>query len=296
MLVESELGGVRVLRVFGDGITPRRFTLPEGPLAVTRWGEVVAVATPSAIELLDTRDGEASSIAVLDGPRALIFSASGHQIYVTTDRGLIWFDRFTGDRIDSLPLAPPPAQMRMGELGRFLFLRDSGVDSVTVFDVHRGRVVGRLQCTWNATTPAVAHDGTLVIRKGDVVATIDPETLEEIASVRGSRGDVWTVAAWDPMRPVTQQDNATVAAQPQEEAGNLYVQVSSSQNRAWAEDFRRRLGQAGLSATVMDPEDEEGLYRVVLGPYNTRQEAETVGRSLGRPYWIFKPDASTANQ
>jgi cell division protein FtsN len=30
------------------------------------------------------------------------------------------------------------------------------------------------------------------------------------------------------------------------------------------------------------------LYRVVLGPYSTRAEAERVGRASGQSYWIFE--------
>ena len=41
--------------------------------------------------------------------------------------------------------------------------------------------------------------------------------------------------------------------------------------------------------------DDDGVCdkrEVVLGPFDSRQEAESVGRSLGRPYWIFSPSAS----
>jgi hypothetical protein len=33
---------------------------------------------------------------------------------------------------------------------------------------------------------------------------------------------------------------------------------------------------------------EDG-FRVVLGPYDTRDQAETIGRKLGRPFWIYQP-------
>jgi hypothetical protein len=30
------------------------------------------------------------------------------------------------------------------------------------------------------------------------------------------------------------------------------------------------------------------IYRVVLGPYGTREEAERIGRDSRRPFWIYE--------
>jgi cell division septation protein DedD len=34
--------------------------------------------------------------------------------------------------------------------------------------------------------------------------------------------------------------------------------------------------------------DGRTLYRVVLGPYPSRDDAERVGKATGRPYWVFE--------
>ena len=65
------------------------------------------------------------------------------------------------------------------------------------------------------------------------------------------------------------------------------MQVSSTSNQAWAEGSARDLRAAGLDASVLAPSSTDDFYRVVLGPYPTREAAEAIGRKLGRPFWIF---------
>ena len=70
-------------------------------------------------------------------------------------------------------------------------------------------------------------------------------------------------------------------------SGQFYVQVSSTANESWAQDLARNLRAAGMSASVLPPSTDEDRYRVVLGPFPTREAAEATGRKLGRPFWIF---------
>ena len=72
--------------------------------------------------------------------------------------------------------------------------------------------------------------------------------------------------------------------------GGVFLQVSSSQNPAWAAELARQLTDAGLPASVLKPRATEDGYRVVLGPYASRDEAEATGRKLGRPFFIYQPD------
>ena len=71
--------------------------------------------------------------------------------------------------------------------------------------------------------------------------------------------------------------------------GPLYVQVSVSQNQAWSVENAEQLVRAGLPARVLAPASPDEGYRVVLGPYPTRAQAEVIGRKLGRPFWIYQP-------
>jgi cell division protein FtsN len=87
--------------------------------------------------------------------------------------------------------------------------------------------------------------------------------------------------------PVPTAGTAEAAAEASSE-GPVYVQVSVSQNREWSTENAQQLARAGLPARVLAPRSIEDGYRVVLGPYPTRGEAEAIGRKLGRPFWIFQ--------
>jgi hypothetical protein len=292
MLTETTEGDSRVLKMFSSQRAPTSVTIPSGPMAVSRWAELAAIATPSAIELFGTR-GEIhtpATIEVLEGPQEVVFSASGHRIYVTTAGGmLISFDRFSGARINSVQIGST-GEMRVGRLGRFLFIRKADLDSVHVFDIRREELVTQLPTRWTNSSPGVAPDGTILLRQANDLVSIDPETFSEIGRVAGDEGDIWMAAAWTPVQPVSQQQIEEAEEEFLEDTGTLYVQVSSSQNATWAEDLAVRLARAGMEATVLAPDGKEELYRVVLGPFNSRDEAEASGRRLGRPYWIFSPD------
>ena len=70
------------------------------------------------------------------------------------------------------------------------------------------------------------------------------------------------------------------------------MQVSSTSNQPWADKLARDLVVAGLRATVLAPVGPDEMFRVVIGPYASRDEAEETGRKLGMPYWIFTRDAA----
>jgi hypothetical protein len=102
--------------------------------------------------------------------------------------------------------------------------------------------------------------------------------------------DWWVLTAWRPARGgVATTAPAAAAAESTAVEGPLYVQVSVSQNQQWSRAAAQQLVAAGLPATVLPPEAPDDGYRVVLGPYATRAQAEAIGRKLGRPYWIYQP-------
>jgi cell division septation protein DedD len=69
-------------------------------------------------------------------------------------------------------------------------------------------------------------------------------------------------------------------------AASVFLQVSSSQNPSWANELSERLKGAGLPASVLQPRRSDEAYRVVLGPYATREQAEETGRKIGMPSFI----------
>ena len=73
----------------------------------------------------------------------------------------------------------------------------------------------------------------------------------------------------------------------------LYLQVSRTQNPEWAELLNKQLKGDGYPALVLQPKEPEDGYRVLVGPYSTREEAESTGKRLGRAYFILKLPAKS---
>jgi len=112
--------------------------------------------------------------------------------------------------------------------------------------------------------------------------------------VEDRAGDRWLPFAWDPRRPAL--EFAREGAPDEEEAAEIiYVQVSSTSNRNWAASLADNLVRAGMRASVLDPRTPDEPFRVVLGPFPTREEAEATGRTTGLPFWIFTVDTTTVD-
>ena len=63
----------------------------------------------------------------------------------------------------------------------------------------------------------------------------------------------------------------------------LYLQLDAYPDAAPA---LQRLKAAGLPASVLQPARSDEAYRVVLGPYATREQAEETGRGIGMPSFV----------
>jgi cell division septation protein DedD len=67
------------------------------------------------------------------------------------------------------------------------------------------------------------------------------------------------------------------------------VQVAALLSQARAEEAASEVRQQGLRARVMtSTANGVTIYRVVLGPYPSRAEADRAGRLSGKSYWIFE--------
>ena len=119
------------------------------------------------------------------------------------------------------------------------------------------------------------------------------EGFPERGSLRGAARDTWLPLAWHPQQDEGAEepvDTALAAAADSAGAGrNVYLQVSSSQNPTWADELSQKLRTAGLPASVLKPSRSDEAYRVVLGPYATREQAEETGRRIGMPSFVVTP-------
>jgi hypothetical protein len=288
--VQTDVG--EELVYLARGQTPVRQPLPSDNLAVSRWGRLVAVAVDSGVITLDPANPEESNFTALSSvPQAVTMSPSGHRVYVAEASGrLVALERFAGSIVQQVQLPGPAVDLRADEIGRvILALANDG--SIWTIDLASFTVVAMANGSWDRDLPTVAADGTILVRQGDRIVALRGEDFGEAAAVRPRGDDRWLTIRWDPRRPAL--EFARDSVQLEDPTGvEIYVQVSSSGNPAWAEDLASELRTAGLDAKVLQPDFDEERYRVVLGPFATREEAEANGRQLGRAFWIFtrEPD------
>ncbi len=284
----------RLLIAAADQPSAVREIAAGGDVAATRWGDLVAVASDSGVALYDPLGRrDPTFVPLADRPRALAFSPSGHRIYVARRGalGLAVIDRYERRELDGVALPGPAAALRLDPLGRWLLARPAVGDSAWIVDLPIKRHTGGIATPWQADLPAVSPDGVLLYRRGEDIVALRPDSLTETGHVNGGAADLWVLSAWLPRGSgLTGQASVdALAADTVGAEGPLYVQVSTSQNPDWSGRLAQDLARAGLDARVLSPQGPDDGYRVVLGPYATRAQAEATGRKLGRPFWIYQP-------
>jgi hypothetical protein len=266
-----------------------------GDVTATRWGDVIAVASDSGVTFYDPLGRrEPAFVKLGEAPRALAFSPSGHRIYVARRSvpGLAVIDRYEHRELDGVALPGPVAALRLDPLGRWLLARPTVGDSAWIVDLPIKRHTGIVATAWQADLPAISPDGVLIYRRGTDVVSLRPDSLADVGKVERGAADLWVLTSWLP-RGVPASAASAAASDSAGTGGGaegpLYVQVSTSQNPEWSGHLADDLTRAGLAARVLPPQHPDDGYRVVLGPYPTRAQAEATGRRLGRPFWIYQP-------
>ena len=280
--------------------------LPPGDVAATFWGDLVAVAADTAVLLYETTGNrKVVSLPSRHHARRVLFSPSGHRFYVAGEEAAVLvYDRFGLSPVARIPLPAPPRDLRLDASGRWMLTRPPEADSVWVLDLATNKLAASVPGAWGPNLPLIAGAATLVIRRGNDVQSYDlrqaPPRL--LASLPDAGEDLWLAAAWVPRERVSAaeaaaesatvtQDSALLVADTTRSPGDsvgIYLQVSTSQNREWAGELAKQLKTAGFPAKVLDPSGPDDGYRVVVGPYPTRELAEENGRKLGRAYFILR--------
>lgn len=296
-LALTESAGRVELHLISAGKPAVRRALAARNLAVARWGDVVAAAVDSGVLLFDPADpGRAQFVKLKPSPSLLAVAPAEHRVYAADERGrLMVLNRFERKVVRRIRLPARAAELRLDPLGRLLLVRPARGDSIWVVDLVHNEMRATLPGRWRGDLPTVAPDGSiLLVQERDVVA-LAADSFVVTGRVEGGAADYWFAAAWDPRRPALELVSDTGTPPPAQPAQQeVFVQVSSTSNQLWAEDLARSLRQAGMEALVLPPSLEEERYRVVLGPYRTREEAEAIGRKLGRAFWIFVREHPTA--
>ncbi len=258
--------------------------------------------------------------ATPSGDRVFVVTKGDSAIHIV-DR---YRERVSGD----ITLGRHVAELRMDPLGRYLLARPEGADSAVVIALGTGRIIGTLATDWRADLPFVAPDGGVVVAQGNDVVIADGETLRPRDRVRGGAADFWYPFRWTGFRPraaaldqpvefavpsdseIAARDSAAAAAaaSPDSTASTPAAPPApaardSAPRRAtgWtvsfaallaadkAHELASRIRVGNESARVITAmRAGSAIYRVVLGPYPSREEAERVGRASKQSYWLYE--------
>jgi hypothetical protein len=286
----------------------------------TQVGDRLYLGAEKELTGVRTRTMERIPSITMDEPIELLAATpSGDRVFVVTkgDSAIHVVDRYREEVSGEIPIGRHVGELRMDPLGRYLLARPEGVDSAVVIALGTNRVVGTVATTWRIDLPFVAPDGGIAVAQGPDVYVVDGETLRQVARVRGGAADFWYPFQWTGFRP-----RAAALDQPVEFAGvpdtattppDSAVRPDSGAPPVVPRDttVRRAPGWTVSFAALLVPErarelasqihvgtetarvitatrDGSTIYRVVLGPYTTREDAERVGRESRNSYWVYE--------
>ena len=259
--------------------------------------------------------------------RALAPTPSGDRIYVATsaDSGISVVDRYSGRVSTGVVLPSPPTDLRMDALGRYLLARFPKADSAWVIAIGTNRLVGAVSTRWEADLPAITPDGNLALLGAKDVVMVDPEKLAVKSTVAAGAKDFWYFFAWDGFRPRPRGldqpvtfpgdsvpvDSLTASSTPSSgtlpgppardtapvtapsgvapAAAGFTVSFAALLSEEKAQQLASTIKVGGNSAHVVATTTAGSpIFRVVLGPFATREEAEKIARASKREYWIYE--------
>ncbi|HET7586379.1 MAG TPA: SPOR domain-containing protein [Gemmatimonadaceae bacterium] len=240
---------------------------------------------------------------------------------------LLVVDRYTGEVTTRITLPAQAAELRMDPSGHYLFARGAESDSAWVIDIGGDRLVATVATAWRPDLPAVAPDGTLALLRGRDVVFVRPPAPAPVRTVRGGAADLWTFVAWngfrpraagldqpvtfdgvqvapdslsgdslapfDTTRPAPLDSTSTLpprdslsAAAP---GGSFYVQFAALRAADAARQTAAAIHVDGAQVRVVS-NAVAGLpiYRVVAGPFPSREAADRAARTANHTYWIYQ--------
>src|SRR5215207_8596913 len=293
----------------------------------TQVGDLLYLATERELTGVRTRSMQRTANVAFDEPvEVLAATPSGDRVFVVTSTGtsIQVVDRYREQVSGSIDLGRHPSDLRMDPLGRFLVARLDGVDSAAVIALGTNKVIGTVSTDWRSDLPFVAPDGGIALAQGKDVVVVDGVTLEPRARVNGGASDFWYPFRWTGFRPRAEgldrpvdfdgplvdsaaaptdsappaSDSAVAPAEPAPPARDTLVRrpvtgytvsfaalLVADKARDLAASIRVGSENARVVTAVRDGST---IYRVVLGPYPTREEAERIGRESKQSYWIYE--------
>lgn len=288
-------------------------------IARTQLGDVLYLAVDSGLSVLRTRTLEWAAPIHFDEPISVMApTPSGDRMFVLTDSRtrISVVDRYRDRVSGTFELPGRASDLRVDPFGRYLLARAESGDSIWVVAIGTQRVIGGIQAAWRNDLPFVGYDGAVAVASGADVLLYDGETLRVRARIRGGAGDYWYPFMWDGFRPrsasldepvrfdsialdtlsrdtTALRDSSASAPVATDSAVAAPAGFTVSFAAFLAEDRANELAAAirvggDTARVVTSTRDGSTIYRVILGPYPSKEQAESVGRASGHSYWVYQ--------
>jgi hypothetical protein len=284
----------------------------------TQIGDRLYLAVDSGLVVLRTRLMDwAASIPFEEPIEVMASTPSGDRVFVLTHsrKTISVVDRYREQVTGVMELPGRAEDLRIDPFGRYMLARVADRDSIWVLAIGTERLIGALASTWRNDLPFVGPDGAVAVASGADVLLFDGETLKQRTRVRGGAQDFWFPFSWDGFRPrpasldapvrfdsiivatdtVIVGDSTVVVTDTSVGAGDssapkgFILSFAAFLTEDRAKELAARITVGGETARVVaTPRASSTIYRVVLGPYLTKDEAERVGRESGHAYWVFE--------
>jgi sporulation related protein len=279
-------------------------------------GDEVFLSRERELVGLRSRTLDFSSPIRFDHPIiAAAATPSGDRLYVLTQssHGVDVVDRYQNRVTSRIELPGQPRALRVDAFGRYLLIRGPR-DSVWVAAVGTDQVISTLRSPWSNDLPFVAPDGAIAMRDAGDVVFRDVASGKELQRATGGGSDFWYPFVWTGFRrraPVAEQpaetkaesDTAAVkvpAAAAETTKARMPAPAADSNKLGFTVSFAALLDEAKAreQATKINVNGRAArvvagivsgttVYRIVLGPYPTREEAEQAGRASGQNFVIY---------
>ncbi len=278
-------------------------------------GDEVFLAREREIVGIRSRTLEFSHTIEFDHPvLAAAASPSGDRLYVITESShrVEVVDRYQNRVTSRIDLPGQPRALRVDAFGRYVLVRGPR-DSVWIAAVGTDQVISTVLTSWADDLPFVAPDGAIAVRNGADVVFRDVASGKELQRATGGSSDFWYPFVWTGFRrraiaaqpitiakpdsdtvavraPTRAESTKTAAPAPAPDSNKLGFTVSFSAllDEAQAREQAAKITVNGRAARVVTGiVSGTTVYRVVLGPYQTRDEAEQAGRASGQTFVIY---------
>jgi hypothetical protein len=271
-------------------------------LAVTPSGDRVYVATDStrALTVIDRYRGEVAMRIPLPGnASALRMDATGRYVLVrAADGDSVWVVAVGTDRVlgtvetawrDDLPTVTPNGEIALVH-GKNVVLVD-GSTLTPARTVRGGADDAWLFIAWNGFRPPSADPDEGVAGEDSNSAGADTMSANT-AMLDTTTTDSLLSRLPLPQTPMRMTDTlaSPMDSMPAAAQGPTFtVQFAAVRSAESAEAVVRDLTLGSIRPHI-DSSAVAGvmIYRVVVGPFATRAEAEQIGRAAAKPYWIYE--------